>query len=378
MRHGRAALALAVGVGFATASARAAFLWPSSSRTFDLAPGTVTSYNLHDGVPVVSLDGSLVSNRVFHIVRLPDGEIRALSSKDPHLGCAVPWRPDFEFVNETGFFRDPCHLETFDMAGDRVYGPATRGLDRFAVTIENDRVVVDLSDMTLGSRSPAPPLSGATATPQATAPAATATTEPFPPAIAPDGRTPDAALNTLIEGLLSDDAGTLEGRFADVEASDSGGEVTENRAVPTSEWTAHLAGAQRSLYTVTTGHPRASPPRDVDVMLSVSIDGKREGWRFSIDSCQLIRVVMLDRPSAVGVAKSFERFIVLSPLEDLAQPTPGYKLRAVRPRTGDADVDQLLASLWARDRRGAWGGGTCRPRATCWSSYASPRRTTSS
>ena len=66
---------------------------------------------------------------------------------------------------------------------------------------------------------------------------------------------------------------------------------------------------------------------------------------------------MLDRPSAVGVAKSFERFIVLSPLEDLAQPTPGYKLRAVRPRTGDADVDQLLASLWARDRRGAWGGG---------------------
>jgi Rieske Fe-S protein len=184
MRHGRAALALAMAVLFAVGVvvATVAFLWPSGTRTFDLAPldffapGTVTSYNLHEGVPVISLDGRVQTNRGFHIVRLPDGEIRALSSKDPYLGCPVPWVPDFEFDGKTGFFRDPCHLETFDMAGDRVFGPGPRGLDRFAVTIENGRVVVDLNDVTLGSRTPAPPLSGApasTATPQATAPATT-------------------------------------------------------------------------------------------------------------------------------------------------------------------------------------------------------------
>jgi Rieske Fe-S protein len=157
-----------------------AFLWPNDTRTFDLAPldffapGTVTSYNLRDGVPVISLDGSLRTNRAFHIVRLSDGDIRALSSKDQHLGCAVPWRPDYEWEGTTGLFLNPCHGETFDIAGNRVFGPSPRGLDRFAVTIENGRVVVDLSDVTLGPRTPAPPSSGAPAsmaTPQATEPA---------------------------------------------------------------------------------------------------------------------------------------------------------------------------------------------------------------
>jgi nitrite reductase/ring-hydroxylating ferredoxin subunit len=170
-------------VAVVVAAAAFAFLWPRESRSFDLgpldqfAPGTVTTYNLRGGVPVLSPDGRVHTNEAFHVVRFKDGEIRALSSKDPHLGCAVPWRPDFEWDGETGFFRNPCHGETFDMAGNRVFGPSPRGLDRFGVEIENGRVVVDLDDVTRGSRpslaSATDATPAATATPQATAPAAT-------------------------------------------------------------------------------------------------------------------------------------------------------------------------------------------------------------
>ncbi len=124
-------------VAVVVAAAVFAFLWPSESRSFNLgtldqfAPGTVTTYNLRGGVPVLSPDGHVQTNAAFHVVRLEDGEIRALSSKDPHLGCAVPWRPDFERDGETGFFRNPCHGETYDMAGNRVFGPSPRDLDRF-------------------------------------------------------------------------------------------------------------------------------------------------------------------------------------------------------------------------------------------------------
>ena len=164
-------------VAVVVAAAAFAFLWPSESRSFDLgpldqfAPGTVTTYNLRGGVPVLSPDGRVHTNAAFHVVRLEDGEIRALSSKDPHLGCAVPWRPDFEWDGETGFFRNPCRGETYDIAGRRVFGPAPRDLDRFGVEIENGRVVVDLGDVTRGPRPSGPAATNATpaatATPQA-------------------------------------------------------------------------------------------------------------------------------------------------------------------------------------------------------------------
>ncbi len=80
--------------------------------------------------------------------------------------------PHYEWDGITGLFRNPCHGELFDMAGDRVFGPSPRGLDRFAIEVVNANVVVDLGDLTLGPRGSWPPSSGAPAslaTPQATA-----------------------------------------------------------------------------------------------------------------------------------------------------------------------------------------------------------------
>jgi len=87
-----------------------------------------------------------------------EGAILALYQKCPHLGCTVPWRSDFTFlddrpgVNKTysGWFRCPCHGSTYTFSGVRVFGPAPRSMDTFAMSIVNGKLVVDTGKITLG------------------------------------------------------------------------------------------------------------------------------------------------------------------------------------------------------------------------------------
>ena len=73
----------------------------------------------------------------------------ALWWKCPHLGCTVPWRENFVFPDpqtgsdKRGWFRCPCHGSTYNDAGVRVFGPAPRSLDHFAITITDGRIFVD-------------------------------------------------------------------------------------------------------------------------------------------------------------------------------------------------------------------------------------------
>jgi nitrite reductase/ring-hydroxylating ferredoxin subunit len=166
------ALVLVLGVGLV---AGAVFLWPSGTGDdlrFNLGslsyfpPGTVTTFVRRSDVPVpvgsraaAAEPGESSSRQVpgtFHIVRLPDGELLALSAHDPHLGCTVPYRPTFRFNGSDGWFRNPCHGETYDMAGYRVFGPSPRGLDRFAVEVRDGNVHVDLGDLSKGPLYPPP------------------------------------------------------------------------------------------------------------------------------------------------------------------------------------------------------------------------------
>ena len=57
------------------------------------------------------------------------GGLVALWQKCPHLGCTVPWRPDFDFLGSKGWFRCPCHGSTYTKFGKHMAGPANRGLD---------------------------------------------------------------------------------------------------------------------------------------------------------------------------------------------------------------------------------------------------------
>jgi cytochrome b6-f complex iron-sulfur subunit len=80
------------------------------------------------------------------------GGLLALYHKCVHLGCTVPWRPDFAFGGVTGWFRCPCHGSTYTKGGVRVFGPATRSLDTFQITaVTAQGVTIDTGKITLGA-----------------------------------------------------------------------------------------------------------------------------------------------------------------------------------------------------------------------------------
>lgn len=129
------------------------FLWPRKLEAFG-RPYTVPAAL----VPPPGADPVRFPAGRFYIAHLKPGQERspggilALYQKCPHLGCTVPWRPDFEFAGVKGWYRCPCHGSTYTKgAGILVYGPAPRPLDTMAVEVkENGDVVVDTGKITKG------------------------------------------------------------------------------------------------------------------------------------------------------------------------------------------------------------------------------------
>jgi Rieske Fe-S protein len=64
-------------------------------------------------------------------------EVIALSWKCPHLGCRVPW------CDSSQEFECPCHGSIFNRIGEYREGPAPKGMDQYAVTIEDGVLVID-------------------------------------------------------------------------------------------------------------------------------------------------------------------------------------------------------------------------------------------
>lgn len=88
----------------------------------------------------------------------PEGAILALYHKCPHLGCTVPWRPDFTWTDtrgaqETyqGWFRCPCHGSTYSVGGVRVFGPAPRSMDTFEFTLDGGNIEVNTGKINRGT-----------------------------------------------------------------------------------------------------------------------------------------------------------------------------------------------------------------------------------
>jgi cytochrome b6-f complex iron-sulfur subunit len=85
-----------------------------------------------------------------------EGAILALWQRCPHLGCVVPYLPAFSWLDPRnderypGWFRCPCHASTYSDAGVRVFGPATRSMDTFDLTIDNGNLLVDTGAITPG------------------------------------------------------------------------------------------------------------------------------------------------------------------------------------------------------------------------------------
>lgn len=73
-----------------------------------------------------------------------DGQYFALSQRCPHLGCGVP------FCESSGRFECPCHGSVFDIGGEWISGPSPRGMDRYALAVEEGVLVADTSALVNG------------------------------------------------------------------------------------------------------------------------------------------------------------------------------------------------------------------------------------
>ena len=68
----------------------------------------------------------------------------ALYQKCVHLGCRVPW------CTSSQWFECPCHGSQYNRVGEKKGGPAPRGLDRFAVSVDGGNVTIDTKTIFVG------------------------------------------------------------------------------------------------------------------------------------------------------------------------------------------------------------------------------------
>jgi cytochrome b6-f complex iron-sulfur subunit len=137
-------------------AASLAFLWPNLrggfGGTIDLGigPQEIKNQIAQDRLPfyfgagrfyLVAYEGKGTESVYQGITS--DG-LMALYQKCVHLGCRVP------FCEQSQWFECPCHGSKYNRAGEYRDGPAPRGMDRFALKVENNTVVVDTSNIILG------------------------------------------------------------------------------------------------------------------------------------------------------------------------------------------------------------------------------------
>ncbi len=68
----------------------------------------------------------------------------ALYQKCPHLGCRVP------NCVSSQWFECPCHGSQFNQVGEKRGGPAPRGMDRFAMSVDGGVLTVDTGTIVQG------------------------------------------------------------------------------------------------------------------------------------------------------------------------------------------------------------------------------------
>ncbi|HWC15192.1 MAG TPA: ubiquinol-cytochrome c reductase iron-sulfur subunit [Actinomycetota bacterium] len=135
------------------------FLWPTLTGGF----GTkINAGNYEDILAKVGPDGGFTplfipegrfyltyyegtgDAPVYTAVNAVDTKLQALYRKCVHLGCSVPK------CDASKLFECPCHGSKYRLHGEFYAGPAPRGLDRFPITIEDGKVMVDTGSLQEG------------------------------------------------------------------------------------------------------------------------------------------------------------------------------------------------------------------------------------
>jgi menaquinol-cytochrome c reductase iron-sulfur subunit len=128
---------------FATAAAAAIrFLRPVASavdpKWVDIGPITEISGDAPVARKVAAehVAGWAKSLEEHLVYILPHRNHQIISAVCPHEGCEVFWR------NDERVFACPCHESNFTADGQRIDGPAPRGLDPLPSRVENGRLQV--------------------------------------------------------------------------------------------------------------------------------------------------------------------------------------------------------------------------------------------
>jgi Rieske Fe-S protein len=95
---------------------------------------------LWQGKPPVESVGSIA----FFLVNHETEGFLALYARDPYLGCFVQWQQASER------FYNPCHGETYTKAGQCMFGPCPRSLDRFVLELREGELIVHLDRLMPG------------------------------------------------------------------------------------------------------------------------------------------------------------------------------------------------------------------------------------
>ena len=139
-----------------------AFLWPSLSAGFGAKVRAGKASEILDAIKSKAEPYYVAEARTY-LVPFPKESLKtaeglysgatykgmeqgfvALYQKCVHLGCKVPW------CGSSQWFECPCHGSQYNRVGEKKAGPAPRGLDRFAVTVDDGFVIVDSGALTNG------------------------------------------------------------------------------------------------------------------------------------------------------------------------------------------------------------------------------------
>ena len=86
---------------------------------------------------VVPFDEALLAGTDFEGIGVVAAGLTGLFQKCVHLGCRVPW------CSSSQGFECPCHGSKYNAHGEYVAGPAPRNLDRFALEVVNNRLIIN-------------------------------------------------------------------------------------------------------------------------------------------------------------------------------------------------------------------------------------------